>query len=101
MRDFFHTGLQIGRTDAQNAIAAQGPGDHWYVDYRNGSNGGHRNDGKSWAKAFKTLSKAIDACASNNNDYIHIDGDSTVAEVSATGSSWGSGAEQAARNTKR
>jgi hypothetical protein len=81
-RDFFHTGLQIGRNDAQNAIAAQGPGDHWYVDYRNGSDGGHSKDGKSWDKAFKTLSHAIDAVTSNNNDVIHIDGDSTVAELS-------------------
>jgi hypothetical protein len=80
-RDFFHTGLQIGRSDAMNAIAAQGPGNHWYVDYRNGSDGSHANDGKSWDKAFKTLSAAVDAAVSNNNDVIHIDGDSTVAEL--------------------
>lgn len=81
MRDFFHTGLQIGRQDAQNAIAAQGPGNHWYVDYRNGSDGQDANAGKSWSKAFKTLGAAVDAAASNNNDFIHIDGDSTVAEL--------------------
>ena len=70
-RDFFHTGLQIGRNDALNAIAAKGPGNHWYVDYRNGSDGGHSNDGKSWDSAFKTLSRAHTAAVSNNNDFIH------------------------------
>jgi len=81
-RDFFHTGLQVGRNDIQDVIGSKGPGDHYYVDYRNGSDGNHRNDGKSWDKAFKTLSRAIDAVTSNNNDFIHIDGDSTVAELS-------------------
>jgi len=80
-RDFFHTGLQIGRSDAQNAIAAQGPGDHWYVDYRNGSDGSDQRAGKSWDNAFKTYSAAVAAAASNNNDVIHIDGDSEVVET--------------------
>jgi hypothetical protein len=56
----------------------QGPGNHYYVDYRNGADG---NDGLTWAKAFKTYSKAIDTVVSNNNDVIHIDGDSTVVET--------------------
>ena len=81
-RDFFHTGLQVGRNDIQDILGSKGPGNHFYVDYRNGSDGNHANDGKSWSKAFKTLSRAIDAVASNNNDFIHIDGDSTVAELS-------------------
>ena len=53
-------------------------GDTYFVDYRNGSDS---NDGKSINKAFKTLSAAYDACTSNNNDVIYIDGDSTVAET--------------------
>jgi hypothetical protein len=79
MRDFFHTGLQVGRHDIRAAVGNLGPGNHWYVDYRNGSDG--QDSGKSWDKAFKTLGAAVAAAASNNNDVIHIDGDSTVAEL--------------------
>jgi hypothetical protein len=82
MRDFFHTGLQVGRSDIQAILGNMGPGNHWYVDYRNGSDGKHSNDGKSWAKAFKTYGAAVDAAVSNNNDFIHIDGDSEVVELS-------------------
>ena len=53
-------------------------GDTYFVDYRNGSDS---NDGKSSGTAFKTLSAAYDACTSNNNDLIYIDGDSTVVET--------------------
>ncbi len=77
-RDFFHTGLNVGRSDIGRAIGLLGPGDMFYVDYRNGSD---LNDGKTWAKALKTLSTAIDAVATNNNDVILVDGDSTVAET--------------------
>ena len=80
-KDFFHTGLQVGRQDIQASIAGNGPGNHWYVDYRNGSDGKNAGDGKSWDGAFKTLSAAVAAAVSNNNDVIHIDGDSTVAEL--------------------
>ena len=31
-------------------------------------------DGKSWKKAFKTYSRAITECTTNNNDVIHING---------------------------
>jgi hypothetical protein len=55
-------------------------GTHYFVDYRNGSD--TDNNGKTPSKAFKTLSKAYDTATSNNNDVIHIDGDSTVAETS-------------------
>jgi len=81
-KDFFHTGLQVGRNDVQAAIAGNGPGNHWYVDYRNGSDGKNAKDGKSWDSAFKTYGAAVDAAVSNNNDVIHIDGDSTIAELS-------------------
>ena len=54
-KDFFHTGLQVGRSDIQNMLDGNGPGDRWYVDYANGSDS---NDGKTWAKAFRTYSKA-------------------------------------------
>ena len=53
-------------------------GDVYFVDYRNGSDG---NDGKSKDSAFKTLSKAYSSVASNKNDVILIDGDSTVVET--------------------
>ena len=55
-------------------------GDRWYVDYANGSDTG--NSGKKPDDAFKTLSTAIDACTTNNNDIIFIDGHSTVVETS-------------------
>jgi len=53
-------------------------GDVYFVDYRNGSDG---NDGKSKDSALKTLSKAYSSVASNKNDVILIDGDSTVVET--------------------
>jgi hypothetical protein len=78
-KDFFHTGLQVGRSDIRAMLDGHGPGNHYYVDYRNGLDAGV--DGKSWKNAFKTLSRAITEVTSNNNDFIHIDGDSTVAET--------------------
>lgn len=53
-------------------------GNVYFVDYRNGSDG---NTGKDTTHAFKTLSKAYDACSSNNNDVVLIDGDSEVVET--------------------
>lgn len=77
-RDFFHTGLQVSRSDIGRAIALNGPGNNWYVDYRNGNDA---NGGESWDDAFKTYGAAIDAAVTNNNDVIWIDGDSTVVET--------------------
>lgn len=77
-RDFFHTGLQVGRSDIQSLLGNMGPGNIWYVDYRKGADG---NDGKSWAKAFRTYSAAVSAAVTNNNDIIYIDGDSQVVEA--------------------
>lgn len=77
-RDFFHTGLQVGRSQIQSLINVQGPGDFWYVDYRNGSD---QNDGETWDTALKTYGEAISRVTSNNNDIILIDGDSTVVET--------------------
>lgn len=54
-------------------------GDIWFVDYRNGDDSS--NNGKTRTRAFKTLSAAITACTTNNNDVIFIDGDSTVVET--------------------
>jgi len=77
-RDFFHTGLQVGRSQIQSLLNIQGPGDIFYVDFRKGSD---TNDGETWETAFRTYSAAINAVASNNNDIILIDGDSTVVET--------------------
>lgn len=77
-RDFFHTGLQVGRSQVQSIINGQGPGDFYYVDYRKGSD---NNDGLTWGTAFRTYGKAVSAVTSNNNDFILIDGDSTVVET--------------------
>ena len=59
MRDFFHTGLQVSRSDLAN-IGAMGfniPGQKYYVSRNVGSSG----DGKSWAGAFKTIGEGIAA----------------------------------------
>jgi len=77
-KDFFHTGLQVGRSQIQSLLNVQGPGDIYYVDFRNGAD---NNDGLTWETAFRTYSTAIAAVASNNNDVILIDGDSTVVET--------------------
>jgi hypothetical protein len=53
-------------------------GNAYFVDYRNGAD---TNNGLTRDKAFKTLSAAIDAATTNNNDVIFIDGDSTVVET--------------------
>jgi len=66
----------VGALTARNLLPI--PGNVWYVDYRNGDDD---NTGKTWNKAFQTYSAAIDAVTSNNNDYILIDGDSTVVET--------------------
>lgn len=73
------TTLNTTNNIIQNVVDySTGPGNTYYVDYRNGSDG---NGGLSWANAFKTYSKAISAVTDNNNDVIMIDGDSTVVET--------------------
>lgn len=53
-------------------------GDIWFVDYNTGSDS---NTGKEPSKAFKTLSRAHDACTTNNNDFILINGYAEVVET--------------------
>jgi len=77
-RDFFHTGLNVSRSQIADFLAVIGPGNIYYVDYRNGDD---YNRGDGWDNALKTYSKAIDLVTSNNNDIIMIDGDSTVVET--------------------
>lgn len=78
-RDFFHTGLNVSRSQIARVIGALNPGDGWYVDYRNGNDS---NGGQSWSDAFKTYGVAVSAATNNNNDIIYIKGDSTVVETS-------------------
>lgn len=78
-KDFFCTSMQAARSQIQTMLGLNGPGDIWYVDYRNGND---VNTGKGWDDAVKTLSRAVTLSASNNNDVILIDGDSTVVESS-------------------
>ena len=57
----------------KNAITTGAPdAQYWYVDYTNGSDS---NDGKSWDKAFKTLTKAIDSATTNTGDQIIVRND--------------------------
>jgi len=53
-------------------------GNIWFVDYGAGSDAW---DGKSPETPFKTLSAAHDACTTNNNDYIFINGYAEVVET--------------------
>jgi len=53
-------------------------GNVYFVDYRNGAD---TNNGKTRDTAFKTLSAAVAAVTTDNNDVIFIDGDSTVTET--------------------
>jgi len=71
------TTLNTTASQINNLLGFMGPGNIWYVDYRNGND---NDSGDSWERAFKTYSKAISSAVSNNNDIILIDGDSTVAE---------------------
>ena len=67
MRGFFHTGLQVSRSDIA-AVMAMGnntPGQKFYVSRNIGGSG----DGKSWAGAFLTIGEAIAAVnLANTND---------------------------------
>lgn len=53
-------------------------GNTYFVDYASGLD---TNAGTSPTSAFKTLSAAYNACTTNNNDVIFIDGYSTVVET--------------------
>ena len=78
-RDFYHTGLQVARSDMRSMLDGMGPGNQWYVDYTKGMD---TNSGKTWATAFRTYGAAIDAATTNNNDVININGYATVTETS-------------------
>lgn len=76
-RDFYHTGLQVSRSQLAALLAYEGIGNKWYVDYATGSD---LKSGKTWGNALKTVSEANDRATSNNNDLIFINGYSTVVE---------------------
>lgn len=46
-------------------------GSHFFVDPVNGSDG---NDGRSWSKAFSTLSQAHTACTAGKHDVVYLIG---------------------------
>jgi hypothetical protein len=73
------TTLNVTDQEINQVVGAQGPGNRYYVDYRNGDD--NTNNGLSWDSPFKTYSKAVATVTSNNNDHIYIDGDSTVVET--------------------
>lgn len=58
MRDFFHTGLQVSRSDLENMLRMYYPGGVYYVSRNRGSISG---DGSSWDQAFLTWLEAITA----------------------------------------
>lgn len=53
-------------------------GQTYFVDYRNGDDS---NNGLSKGNARKTFSSGLSLVTSNNNDFVVIDGDSTVVET--------------------
>ena len=59
MRDFFHTGLNVSRSDLEDiGLKIKYPGGIWYVSRNRGSISG---DGRSWDQAFLTFKEAITA----------------------------------------
>ena len=77
-KDFFHTGLQVGRNAIQSLVDGLGPGNIWYVDYGNGNDS---NGGESWDDSFKTLTAAHGAATTNNHDVIMVKGVTNVVET--------------------
>jgi len=57
MKDFFHTGLQVSRSDLANVNSINTSGQKFYVS-RNVAISG---DGSSWSEAFKTIGEGIAA----------------------------------------
>ena len=55
-RDFFHTGLNVSRSELENMLRMYYPGGVYYVSRNRGSGA---QDGNSWATAFLTYSEAI------------------------------------------
>jgi hypothetical protein len=55
-RDFFHTGLQVSRSQIENMLRMAYPGGVYYVSRNRGSGA---QDGSSWDDAFLTYSEAI------------------------------------------
>ncbi len=72
------TTLNVTSSQIESLLSIQGAGNIFYVDYRNGNDA---KSGKDWKNAFRTYSAAVAAVASNNNDVILIDGDSTIVET--------------------
>lgn len=68
-KDFFHTGLQVGRSDIQRLLNSNSPGKVYYVDSVNGA---PNNSGNSWANAVTKIDTAINLCTANQNDVIYV-----------------------------
>lgn len=56
LRDFFHTGLNVSRSELANMLRGNFPGGVYYVSRNRGSGA---QDGASWGTAFLTYSEAI------------------------------------------
>lgn len=57
-RDFFHTGLNVGRSQLENMLRMSYPGGVYYVSRNRGSISG---DGTSWDQAYLTILEAVTA----------------------------------------
>lgn len=58
MRDFFHTGLNVSRSDLDNMLRMEFPGGVWRVSRNRGAISG---DGRSWDQAYLTIGEAVTA----------------------------------------
>jgi len=79
-KDFYHTGLQVGRSDIASLLSAKAPGDVYYVDSVNGA---INNSGKTKATAVITIDAAINLCTANKGDIIYVMPNHTEAIITA------------------
>jgi len=81
-RDYFHTGLNVGRSDLAKVIGGNGPGKIFYVDSTKGAS---NNSGTTWPTAVATLDAAVNLCTADSGDKIMVAANhaETVATASA------------------
>ena len=68
-KDFFHTGLQVGRGDIARILHTLGTGNTYYVDSNTGA---VNNSGTTPTTAVTKIDAAIGLCAANKGDVIYV-----------------------------
>lgn len=80
VKDFFHTGLQVGRSAIASLLGLQAPGNIFYVDSNKGA---LNNSGTSKSTACVKIDDAINLCTADNGDVIYVMPNHSEAIVSA------------------